>query len=89
MRNFIEPNATARRAILTMAGHPDVRFELYRTSDFHFEYVANGKSGVVWRALTAEEAMRGSGRALTLDTAWEDCIARMFPGYLVTNLEQA
>jgi hypothetical protein len=80
---------SARRAILKKDGSPDIQFELHRTG-FDFAIIENGRNvGVFWRALTPEEAKTGSSRPLTIDEGWTASLSKRFPGYEVTNIEDA
>jgi len=86
MRNVNE--AIARRAALKRDGYADVQFELHRRSAFDFEMIENGKrTGVFWRTLTPEQAMRGDGGYLSLDEAWMSCVSKRFPECTVTAPE--
>lgn len=77
----------ARRGVLVKAGCADVRFEL-RRGDYDFGMFENEQGvGAFWRTPTPQEAMSGSARALTVDEAWSSCVAKRYPGYTQTALE--
>jgi hypothetical protein len=81
--------AVALRAILKKAGSPDVRFELHRTESVDFSVIENGEpTGVFWFEITPQEAMSGDVRVHTLHEAWQKCLAKRYPEYAITNLEE-
>ncbi len=85
----MKSSAAARRAVLRREDCPDIRFELHRASAFDFTIVENGKSvGVFWRTISPQQAMRGDGPSLSLSDAWDSCLAKRYPGYTATDLEE-
>jgi hypothetical protein len=81
--------AFALRAILKKDGCSDVRFEFYRNSYFDFAMVEDGiPTGVFWIGLTPQQAITGALPHTTLRGAWQRCLAKRFPEYTVTALEE-
>ena len=80
----------ALRAVLKKEGCTDIKFELHRNSDFDFRMIVDGKeTGVFWRTISPREPIRGGSRRLGIGEAWESCIAKQFPGYSATDMEEA
>jgi hypothetical protein len=89
MQTAIQSDSIARRAVLKKEGCADVHLELHRASAFDFTIVENGKSvGVFWRTVSPQQAMRGDAPSLSLPDAWDSCLAKRYPGYSATNLEE-
>jgi hypothetical protein len=81
--------AIAIRAILKKNGSPEIQFELHRTQSVDFSIVENGvPTGMFWFEITAQQAMNGTVPTHTLQEAWQACLAKRYPDYLVTNLEE-
>jgi len=87
----MEPSELAMRAVLKKEGCVDIRFELRRTSSFDFTIVENGKEvGVFWRTISPQQAIWGGGPTpVPIREAWKSCLAKRFPDYTATNLEEA
>jgi hypothetical protein len=62
--------------VLKKAGVPDVHFELRRTAASDFEMLENDRVvGIVLRAENLRET-------------WDECVAKRYPGYEVSKLEE-
>jgi|SRR6267154_4101273 len=89
MWNLNEP--IARRAILQKSGVTDIQFELHRhRSGFDFAMIENGRNvGVFWRTLTPQQAMCGDAPNLSMDSVWESCVVKRYPGFTASAVEDA
>jgi hypothetical protein len=81
----------ALRAVLKKAGCADVRFELRRDSAFDFTIIEDDKPvAVFWRTISPRQAMTGDPPTfMGIQEAWQSCLAKRFPGYAATNLEES
>ncbi len=68
--------------MLTKAGFPEVQFELRRSGRSGFEMIENG------RVVGLFTGTRVFFRTVELREAWEACIAKRYPGYQVSNMEE-
>jgi hypothetical protein len=81
--------AIALRAILVKAGSPDVLFELHSgRSGSDFSIIEDGVPSEFWFGVTPQEARTGVFWSHTLYDAWQTCLAKRFPDYAVTGLEE-
>ncbi len=81
--------ATALRAILQKSGSPEIRFELHSTRSLDFSIVEDGvPTGVFWFEITPQQAMSGAVPMHTVQEAWQKCLAKRYPDYTATNLEE-
>jgi hypothetical protein len=82
--------AFARRAILRKSGSSDVRFAIQRIDALSFEVFQNDQRiSTFWRSVSPQQAIRGDSVFLSLDDAWNDCLAKRFPDYEVVSAEDA
>ncbi len=66
----------AIRAVLKKIGSPCIRFELHRSAKSVFEMFENGESlGAFFKTAGLREV-------------WMECIARRYPEYEVSNMEE-
>jgi hypothetical protein len=80
--------AVAIRALLKKEGCADIQFELRGNSGFDFSIIENRKAtGVLWRAMSPQQAMRGDA-PVTLFETWQVCLSKRYPGYVATNCEE-
>jgi hypothetical protein len=82
------PVVPAMRATLVREGSPDVRYEVRAARDgFSFRIFENGKEvSTYWPRYTPQQLVRGSGRSMTIQEAFERSLAKKFADYTVTNL---
>jgi hypothetical protein len=82
--------AVARRARFKKEGCADVLFELHcNKTPFDFTTIENGKVGLFWQSISPQQAIWGRGlKPLSLDEAWDRCVAKRFAGYTVAEFEE-
>jgi hypothetical protein len=84
------PNEAKRvRAVLSKQGEPDIHFELRRIGALDFSIFENGKNaGVFWQTLSKPEP-GSQDTILKTSEAFEDCVAKRYPGYTAKQVEYA
>jgi hypothetical protein len=81
--------AFALRAVLKKEGADDVLLEIRRSSAFDFAILENGRpTGTAWKTVSPQQAMRGESSPFSLQEAWDSWVAKRFPDYTVTTLEE-
>jgi len=82
-------HAFAIRGVLEKEGFRRIKLELVRTGDYDFAMFVNGKNeGVFWTALTPPQAGPMRHQPLDLNDAFARCVAKNYPDYTVSNLEE-
>jgi len=83
---MVNSSAVAIRGLLVKEDAPSIRLEICRTSASDFEIIENGRAiGVLYRALTYPKL----DNYMELGEAWQKCIAQRYPGYQVSEVEEA
>lgn len=83
-----EMNVIAVRGMLSKQGYPDIKLELRRRS-FDFGIFENDKEvAAFWQTISPLQAIRGTAVTLSIQEAWQKVLAKHYPDYSVTNMEE-
>lgn len=80
--------AIALRGVLKKEGLPDILFEL-RSQPDDFQMFVNGKEiGRYYRTYSPQQLISGNCPPMSIKEAWQGSVAKHFPGYVASNMEE-